>query len=95
MLARLAADPRHFQIATLGSLLLYGITVLSFPVGLVQVAVLLCAALLTQLSVSWLLRSRFDFRSPVISALALCLLLRSNDLWVLDIGRATDHVPFR
>ena len=57
---RLGADPRHFQITVLGSLLLYGISVLSFPVGLAQVAVLLGSALATQAVVGLAVGSRFD-----------------------------------
>jgi len=72
-------DPRLYQIAVLAGLLAYGMAALDFDVSPLRVAVLLGAALSTQ----WALgratgQPRFEPRSALISALSLCLLLRSN-----------------
>lgn len=79
----LFVDPRHYQIAVLGCLLAYGIWGLDFEVRAAAVAAIVPTALLTQ----WLWGRRvglpsFDPRSPLISSLSLCLLLRT-DQWLL------------
>ncbi len=73
-------DPRHYQIAVLSSLLIFGIGWLDFDIGWHHAAILLSGALGTQLACSKLWRlPAFDPRSPLISGLSLCLLLRAND----------------
>ncbi len=74
-------DPRYYQIAVLGSLLVYGVTRLDLEVRLVQAAALLATALLVQYLCTrvWKLPA-FDPRSALISGLSLCLLLRTNSL---------------
>ena len=74
-------DPRHYQIATLASLLGYGIFGLDFEIGAARAAAILSAALLTQYVCTkvWRLPA-FDPRSALISGLSLCLLLRTNDV---------------
>jgi Na+-translocating ferredoxin:NAD+ oxidoreductase RnfD subunit len=74
-------DPRHYQIATLASLLAYGIFALDFDIGAARAAAILSTALLTQYICTrvWHLPS-FDPRSALISGLSLCLLLRTNDV---------------
>jgi len=74
-------DPRLYQIAVLSSLLLYGVFALDFEVSLLQAAVLLGTALLTQAACTrlWHLPA-FDPRSALISGLSLCLLLRTGSL---------------
>jgi enediyne biosynthesis protein E5 len=74
-------DPRLYQIAVLGTLLLYGVTVLDFEVQPVKAAVIIASALACQ----WLMTRlfslpRFDPKSALISGLSLCLLLRTNAL---------------
>jgi enediyne biosynthesis protein E5 len=80
-------DPRLYQIASLSTLLLYGLLWLHFDVSVLQIAVTLGTALLTQYAGtrSFNLPS-FDPRSPLISALSLCLLLRTNDLAVAALA---------
>jgi Na+-transporting NADH:ubiquinone oxidoreductase subunit NqrB len=74
-------DPRHYQIAVLGSLLVYGVTRLDLEVRLVQAAAMLATALVIQYACSRLWRlPAFDPRSALISGLSLCLLLRTNSL---------------
>ncbi|MCA9727435.1 MAG: RnfABCDGE type electron transport complex subunit D, partial [Candidatus Eisenbacteria bacterium] len=76
---RLKTDPRHYQIGVLAFLLLYGITALNLPVSLDRVGLILGTALLTQWICTrvWKLPA-FDPRSPLISGLSLCLLLRTQ-----------------
>jgi Na+-transporting NADH:ubiquinone oxidoreductase subunit NqrB len=74
-------DPRLYQIATLASLLAYGLIRLDFEVPLVQAASMLGTALATQFACTRLWRlPAFDPRSALISGLSLCLLLRTNSL---------------
>ncbi len=82
-------DPRLYQIAVLGTLLLYGVTVLDFEVQPVNAAAILIAALLCQ----WLLTRlfalpRYDPRSALISGLSLCLLLRTNAVALAVVAAA-------
>ncbi len=93
---RLAADPRHYQILILASLLVYGLLRLDLEVRAGQALAMAAAALLTQLGCTRLARHgrdaldarqggappRFDPRSACISALSLCLLLRTDRLWL-------------
>lgn len=81
LLRTLTRDPRHYQIAVLSSLLVYGVTRLDLEVRPLQAALLLAAALGTQWAATrlWGLPA-FDARSALISGLSLCLLLRTNSL---------------
>ena len=89
---RLAGDPRHYQILVLASLLVYGLLRLDLEVRAGQALAMGAAALLTQLACTRLARNtrrawagappRFDPRSACISALSLCLLLRTDRLWL-------------
>ena len=72
-------DPRLYQIGTLTGLLIFGVTQLAFDVAPRTIAVALAASLLTQWAGTRLTRlPGFDPRSPLISALSLSLLLRTN-----------------
>jgi hypothetical protein len=84
------ADPRHGQIATLASLLAYGLTFLEFDITFPQVVITLAAALLTQqLGDWWTGRDRTSgAKSALISALSLCLLLRTDALSLAAFGAA-------
>src|SRR4051812_9917678 len=75
----IARDPRHYQIAILSTLLAYGILELDFEIGAARAAAIVSTALLTQYVCTrlWRLPS-FDLRSPLISGLSLCLLLRTD-----------------
>jgi Na+-transporting NADH:ubiquinone oxidoreductase subunit NqrB len=80
-------DPRLYQIASLGALLLYGLLQLQFDLSLWQIAVTLGTALLTQyVGTRCYKLPSFDPRSPLISALSLCLLLRTNDLAIAALA---------
>src|SRR6266571_1419 len=72
-------DPRVYQILTLAGLLFYGATVLGFDVPPLHAAVIVVAALATQYAGGRAVGlPHFDAKSPLISALSLCLLLRTN-----------------
>jgi Na+-transporting NADH:ubiquinone oxidoreductase subunit NqrB len=79
LLRPIRRDPRHYQIATLASLLAYGVVSLDFEIDPVRAAAILTTALLTQYICTRLWRLPvFDPRSALISGLSLCLLLRTN-----------------
>jgi len=72
------SDPRLYQIATLASLLVYGMAWLDFDVTLARVVLLLGSVLATQALCDRLTSARFNPKSALISGLSLCLLLRTN-----------------
>lgn len=74
-------DPRLYQIAVLGSLLIYGVTRLDLEVRPLQAAAMLATALAVQYAGTRLARlPAYDPRSALISGLSLCLLLRTGSL---------------
>lgn len=79
-------DPRVYQIAALSLLLLYGMAHLGFDVSPARAALIVGSALATQWIGSRFALLRFDPKSALISALSLCLLLRSNSTWLLVAG---------
>jgi Na+-transporting NADH:ubiquinone oxidoreductase subunit NqrB len=83
----LRQDPRWYQIAVLGSLLLYGLFVLHFDIGPAQASLTLATVLVTQWICTriWKLPA-YDPKSAMISGLSLCLLLRSNSLLLIFIA---------
>ena len=84
-----ALDPRLYQIVSLSTLLLYGVTWLRFDVSLIQIAITIGAALLTQYAgTHYFNLSTFDPKSPLISSLSLCLLLRTDHLEVATLAAA-------
>ena len=82
------ADPRLYQIAVLGSLLVYGMGWLDFEITPARVCLLLSTAIGTQAVCDYLAgrasrgpeagRPPVNVKSALISALSLCLLLRTN-----------------
>ncbi len=81
-------DPRPYQIAVLSTLLAYGLLWLDFEVALLQAAVSVASALVTQRFCSRLTGQRFDPRSALISGLSLALLLRTDQLVFAALGGA-------
>lgn len=80
-------DPRLYQIASLSTLLLYGLLWLHFDVSVMQIVVTIVTAMLTQYGTTRFYKlPSFDPRSPLISALSLCLLLRTNDIAVAALA---------
>jgi Na+-transporting NADH:ubiquinone oxidoreductase subunit NqrB len=76
-----AADPRSYQIAALASLLAFGQLALGFGVDASTALVLLGVALALQALLDRAVERRpFEPRSALVSALSLCLLLRTSHL---------------
>jgi Na+-transporting NADH:ubiquinone oxidoreductase subunit NqrB len=73
-------DPRYYQIATLASLLAWGLFGLRFDVRWDVALVMIASAFATQYAASRALGLRFEPKSALISILSLCLLLRTNHL---------------
>ncbi len=75
---RLADDPRHFQVAALAVLLVYGMSSLDFDVAPARAGLILAAALGAQWACGRAAGlAAFESRSALISGLSLCLLLRT------------------
>ena len=79
-------DPRIYQIGSLAALLTYGLTILGFDVTAARAAAIIATALLTQAICSWATKIPFEPKSALISALSLCLLLRSNHIGFLLVA---------
>lgn len=84
----LATDPRHGQIATLATLLTYGLLHLGFDLTLAQVVVTIGTALGVQAACDrWTGRPvASGAKSALISALSLCLLLRTDVLMLAALA---------
>jgi Na+-transporting NADH:ubiquinone oxidoreductase subunit NqrB len=80
-------DPRLYQIASLGTLLLFGLLWRHFEVSFWQIVVTLGTTLLTQYAgTRWHKLPTFDLLSALVSALGLCIFLRTNDLTVVALA---------
>jgi hypothetical protein len=95
----LVSDPRHGQIATLGTLLVYGMSRLGFDIGVPQAATTLGSVLVTQAACEWIVATRAGeplppgrlisgLKSALISGLSLCLLLRTDYLALAAVAAA-------
>jgi len=72
-------DPRLYQLAVLGILVIYGVVVLDFGIHWYNAVAIAATALAVQWLGTRLARlPSFDPRSPLISALSLTLLLRTD-----------------
>jgi Na+-transporting NADH:ubiquinone oxidoreductase subunit NqrB len=84
MLRSVYSDPRHIQLAVLSLLLGYGLLVLDFEVRPEHALVIASVALAVQLVATRITAAHgfswrdFDPRSAAITALSLCLLLRTT-----------------
>ncbi len=86
--AAVTSDPRHYQIAVLASLLVYGVLALDFEISAGRAAAIVVTALTAQFASTRLWGApRFDPRSALISGLSLCLLVRTNSI-VLALAAA-------
>lgn len=80
-------DPRLYQILSLGTLLLFGLLWRHFDVSLEQIVVTLATTMLTQYAgTRWHKLPSFDPLSPLVSALGLCIFLRTNQLSVVALA---------
>ncbi len=79
-LRALLADPRHYQIIVLSSLILLGTFHFAFQLPWWHVVACVGSTLGTQAFADRLIGRKFDARSPLISALSLTLLLRTGSV---------------
>jgi Na+-transporting NADH:ubiquinone oxidoreductase subunit NqrB len=86
ILSALNADPRHFQILTLSSLLLFLTLWSDFSPELHVMAMIVVAALGTQyLCFKFFKIPSTDYRSPLITSLSLALLFKTNLIWLYPL----------
>lgn len=72
-------DPRYYQIAVLGMLVTYGVVVLEFGIHWYNAVAILVTAMIVQfIGTKLAALPSFDPRSPLITALSLTLLLRTD-----------------
>ena len=84
---RILRDPRHYQIAALAALLVYGVGWLEFDVPASRALLILGTAVGAQWACERAVGlPRFEPRSALISGLSLCLLLRTGDDLVAALG---------
>lgn len=77
-------DPRIYQISILTLLLGYNVGWLDFSAEFAHIVLIISSALATQLFFIFILRlNHYDLKSPLISSLSLCLLLRTNSLLLM------------
>lgn len=80
-------DPRYFQIFYLGTFLFYGLNWLGWSADLNNYLVIIGVATVTQLLFSFLTNKRYSsVKSGLITALGLCLLLKTGNLWVAALA---------
>jgi Na+-transporting NADH:ubiquinone oxidoreductase subunit NqrB len=76
-------DPRWWQIACLGSLLLYGLFRLGFDVSPAQIVLTIGTAMAVQWTCTRALRiPGFEWKSALISGIGLCFLFRADAIWL-------------
>jgi len=78
--AALKRDPRHYQIGVLTSLILLGVFHYAFQLPWWHVVACVGSTLGTQMIADKSVGRKFDPRSPLISALSLTILLRTNSV---------------
>ncbi|MFQ5563080.1 MAG: RnfABCDGE type electron transport complex subunit D [Parvularculaceae bacterium] len=81
-------DPRHFQIIALTALLFFGWADGAFGFAPFHFGAIVATAFLAQALGSLLNAVRIDFKSPLITALSLTLLLRADAAWPLALAAA-------
>ena len=80
-------DPRHYQIAMLTGFVIYGLAAFDFNMPWWMQAITVGSAIGFQYGFTKLFAlPRFDPRSPLISSLSLCLLLRTNHWWMAVVA---------
>jgi Na+-transporting NADH:ubiquinone oxidoreductase subunit NqrB len=81
-------DPRYLQLASLGALLTYGLFGLDFEVRPANAVVIAITAQVVQYLADTRQGRRWDPRSAAITTLSLCLLLRTNSVFVAGLASA-------
>lgn len=86
---RVFKDPRLFQITALGSFLIFGILQLGWHHELTRLGALIVLTLGFQLIAIHLFKLPKDaWKSGLISALGLCLLFHTSELWIIVFASA-------
>ena len=80
LIGALLADPRHYQIIVLSSLILLGTFHFAFQLPWWHVVACIGSTVATQFVAARWVGHPFDVRSPLISALSLTLLLRTGSV---------------
>jgi Na+-transporting NADH:ubiquinone oxidoreductase subunit NqrB len=80
LIAAFLADPRHYQIIVLSSLILLGTFHFAFQLPWWHVVACISSTVGTQAVADKIIGRKFDARSPLISALSLTLLLRTGSV---------------
>lgn len=88
MAQALFKDPRHYQLATLSAVLVFGVVSRAFEISPLQIGAIFAAALFTQYLGSVMTASRIEVRSALITSLSLSLLLRADALTPLMVAAA-------
>lgn len=84
---RSTVDPRYFQITILATLLGYGLLSLNFPISVQAILLTVSISLLTQLLFTQALQlDHFEAKSALITAFSICLLLRTDQPWLLLVA---------
>jgi len=84
--AKLNGDARHWQIAALGTLVLYSFIFLDFGAKPLFTFIALASVLATQWACAQLWKRPFEWRSGLITGLSLSLLLRTNEPWIMMLA---------
>lgn len=83
---KLIADPRHFQIVTLSTLLALQLFWADLPPSFLAFIIIISSVLSVQYLFSHFLKLPFDFRSPVITGLSLTILFKASFLWIYPLA---------
>lgn len=81
-----ALDARYFQIAAQASILAFGLAFREFEITPVQIAAILTACFAAQWLGATMNAIRFDWKSPLATALSLSLLLRADSIGPLMLA---------
>jgi Na+-transporting NADH:ubiquinone oxidoreductase subunit NqrB len=81
-------DPRIYQILTLSGLLVFGLSARAFEIDPVHFIAIVATACTAQWMGSLMIATKPDFKSPLITALSLTLLLRADAAWPLMAAAA-------
>ncbi len=81
-------DPRLYQIMALSGVLAFGWTARAFEIDPLQFAAVVITCCAVQWLGSFLIASRADFKSALVTSLSLTLLLRADAIWPLVAAAA-------
>lgn len=89
MLTYFQRDPRHYQIAFLGTFLCYGIAMLGWQADLIKYLLLATVCISVQLLGAWATGKPYaSVKSALITTLSLCILLKANSMFTYALAAA-------